>query len=649
MKLLVKSLKLSNFKGIKQFELMLDNTETKILGANGTGKTTVADAFFFIFSGNDSTGQQAKEWIQTLDGENNKVHKIDHEAEVIIEVDGDTITLSRRVSEKWTKPRGQKEEVLAETLNYDYFIDGVSTPAKQFEKFLLETVFGDKFTANEFILLSNPTAFSELDWKKQRDILYKVCGNTSDEDVIATDERFNFLADALKHKDIETLKTALRKSIKDTKTEISNLEAVIKDRKNSLIQEYTRQDVEKEKAEKEQYIITLNEKLKASDKEFQVLRCKQQELLNLEEALEVAKKRYFSDANFEIEQCKEELNKVQADIFNNTLKRDNAARRLEADKQELEIITSKTITNFRERWNKVKDMHLDESQKVCPHCGQELPLDKLEEVFNNFENKKQQDLEKLKAESLKIKAEQQEKEQHIKANEELLNKLDAEIKMLQENKIRLNGLIEEEHEVKPFDDSQYVEKINALKAEIEAFKATDNTAIKEKIDIANKDLQLIAIKLSKCDQYDLSVKELNTKESELKAKQGMLADLEVDLINTEDFVTTKVKMLEEKVNSYFDKVKFKLFKQNLKGNWEETCTALAVGSNGALVDLKSGLANTALRVQAGIEICKTLQKHFDYECPIVVDNHESVTELPEVGGQVLSLYVSENDKELRVE
>lgn len=649
MKLALRSMRLSNFKGMKQRELMFNSTETKLYGANGTGKTTVADGFFFIFTGTDSTGQQPKEWVQTLDENNEKVHKVDHEATVIIQVDGDTITLGRRVAEKWTKPRGQKEEVLDESLKYEYYVDGALYQSKQFENFLLETVFGGKFTANEFILLCDPTAFNRLEWKKQRDILYKVCGNTSDEDVIATDERFNFLVDALKHKDVETFKTALRKSIKDTKKEIDDLEAVIKDRKNSLNLEYTRQDVDKEKAEKENYINSLNEQLKASDSKFQEVRCKQQELLNFEQALETKKKQWFQENGKEVEEAKEKLVKVERDIFNTTLTRDKAAKELEAARQELDIIQNSTKPDFRNRWNAVKDMSMDEDQKICPHCGQELPLDKLEDVFKNFESKKERELEKLKIEAQKIKKDEEIKSAAITECESGLREAETRIEELAKQKAELVAIVEAEHEIKPFDDSKYIEKINSLKAEIEAFQAEDNSSIKEKIDTAQKDLQLIAIRLNKCDEYDKAKEAIKVKEAEKKEKMLVLGDLETQLMNTEDFVTTKVKMLEEKVNSYFDKVKFKLFEQNLKGNWEETCKALAVNSIGSLVDITGPRSNDALKVQTGVEICKALQKHFDYIAPIIVDNRESVTELPSVDGQLISLVVSKNDKELRVE
>lgn len=648
MKLLVKSLKLSNFKGIKEYSLLFNNTETKLYGANGTGKTTIADAFFFIFTGTDSQGAQAKEWVQTLDDENNKVHKVDHEAEVILEVDGDTITLARRVAEKWKKPQGKKEEVLDESLDYKYFIDGVSTPAKQFESFITETVFGGKFTPAEFVLLSNPTAFCNLPWKEQRDILYKVCGSATDEEVIATEERFNFLTEALRHKDVETLKTALRKSIKDTKDEIKALEAVIKDRKNSLIQEYTRQDVEVEKAAKEEHIKTLQDKLNADSGKFQELKEKQKAILEIEALRDKAKREYYEEQTKEMESAKFTLAKLESQLSSLATNKDTCVKRIETARQE-NVALENTKVDFKKRWSENRELTLPDDSSICPYCRQEVVGEKLQEITNSFEVKKEEGRKTLLAEADRIKGKENTNLEIIKSNEDMLSDFDKEEIEIKKQIEACKEIISLGADVKPFDESEFVAEIEALQREINSFKAEDNTAVKEQIDLANKDLQMIAIKLSKCDTYDQAVKDIAAKEIELKDKQHSLADVEVQLMNVEDFVTTKVKMLEEKVNGCFENVQFKLFKQNLKGNWEETCTALAKGSNGSLVDVKSSIANTALRVQAGIEIINALQKHFDYYCPIFVDNRESVTELPGVEGQLISFIVSENDKELRVE
>lgn len=59
--------------------------------------------------------------------------------------------------------------------------------------------------------------------------------------------------------------------------------------------------------------------------------------------------------------------------------------------------------------------------------------------------------------------------------------------------------------------------------------------------------------------------------------------------------------------------------------------------------------NNAARINVGLDIINTLSKHYGVQAPIFVDNAESVTKLIDIDAQVISLVVSEGDKELRVE
>jgi len=59
--------------------------------------------------------------------------------------------------------------------------------------------------------------------------------------------------------------------------------------------------------------------------------------------------------------------------------------------------------------------------------------------------------------------------------------------------------------------------------------------------------------------------------------------------------------------------------------------------------------NNAGRVQVGLDIIRTLQAHYGIIAPVWIDNRESIVELPEMAGQVISLIVSEADKQLRIE
>src|SRR5699024_7587212 len=98
-----------------------------------------------------------------------------------------------------------------------------------------------------------------------------------------------------------------------------------------------------------------------------------------------------------------------------------------------------------------------------------------------------------------------------------------------------------------------------------------------------------------------------------------------------------------KINSKFRYARFNLFKTNINGGLEEICETTYEG-----VPYSSGL-NNAARINAGLDIINTLSQHYGVQAPIFVDNAESVTQLIDIDSQVISLVVSEADKQLRIE
>ncbi|RYG55303.1 hypothetical protein EON80_30830, partial [bacterium] len=68
MKIVLKALTLINFKGARSRTIDFSEV-TNIYGDNATGKTTIKDAFCWLFFGKDSTDRKDFE-IKTLDGNN---------------------------------------------------------------------------------------------------------------------------------------------------------------------------------------------------------------------------------------------------------------------------------------------------------------------------------------------------------------------------------------------------------------------------------------------------------------------------------------------------------------------------------------------------------------------------------------------------
>lgn len=135
--------------------------------------------------------------------------------------------------------------------------------------------------------------------------------------------------------------------------------------------------------------------------------------------------------------------------------------------------------------------------------------------------------------------------------------------------------------------------------------------------------------------------------AELEAQQQQLAEeyekLEHQTFLIEEFIRTKVDMLNERINSKFRYARFKLFDVQINGGLAETCETLFNG-----VPYGSGL-NNAAKINVGLDIINTLSEHYGLTAPIFIDNAEAVTKFIDTNAQLISLIVSEKDKQLRVE
>jgi hypothetical protein len=120
-------------------------------------------------------------------------------------------------------------------------------------------------------------------------------------------------------------------------------------------------------------------------------------------------------------------------------------------------------------------------------------------------------------------------------------------------------------------------------------------------------------------------------------------DLEQELYLTEEFIRTKVRLLEDKINSKFRMARFKLFEVQVNGALAETAETMYNG-------VPYSNLNNGARINVGLDIIRTLAKHYNFYPPIFIDNRESITELIDVSPQqTISLIVSEKDQELRAE
>lgn len=178
----LKSLILVNFKGVRNLEVVFTDQRTIISGDNGTGKTTIFDAFTWLLFGKDSTGRSDSNFnIKTIDPLTKKpILHLEHSVTGVISVDGKEMKLQRNYVEKWVKPRGTTEETLKNHETEFYLNDVKLATKKEYESEVAAIL-----TEDIFRMITNPFYFISLKVDAQKELLFDMAGGISDDEVAA--------------------------------------------------------------------------------------------------------------------------------------------------------------------------------------------------------------------------------------------------------------------------------------------------------------------------------------------------------------------------------------------------------------------------------------------------------------------------------
>ena len=177
--IILKSLHLVNFKGVRDVEIVFNPGTNQVCGDNGTGKTTIFDAFTWLLFGKDSTNRSDGNFnIKTLDEHSKPILKIEHSVTAILIIDGKEMKLKRMYREKWEKPTGTTTETLKnhETL---FYVNDVKLPTKRD----YDAKIGSIIPENVFRMITNPFFFNSMKPEEQKAMLQDMAGNVTDQDV----------------------------------------------------------------------------------------------------------------------------------------------------------------------------------------------------------------------------------------------------------------------------------------------------------------------------------------------------------------------------------------------------------------------------------------------------------------------------------
>lgn len=643
----IKRLSLENFKGFT-FTLNANGEDLSVFGENGTGKTTISDAWHWLLFNSDSQKRSNFE-VKTLTPDGEAVHGLEHSVEAVILIDGREITLKKTYSENWQKKRGSAHAVFTGHSS-SYWINGVPCQLKDFKDQISDLV-GDE---SIFRLLTSPSAFPALPWMKQRETLLEVCGNVPDADVIAATPTLEPLTAILGERSLDDHKKIVVARRTEINKQLTALPIRIDEVKRGLpdIPDTSEKELSEMIGELEARISEDKLRLAGIDngagiaelsKKVQEIRFDINELEN----------KYFIEGMRHVTVMNAKINELTSGKQDKDFQINKTKEAIDYNQKRIAGLEAQ-LQALREKWTAIDaETFQDTTEDTCPACGQALPSDRVQEArdkaLGNFNQDKAERLLAIETRGKELRTELDKTIPDIERLHALLMELQAvgdddQHDMLIAERDILKAQAEDYSQIP--GRAAMLETKAELERQIEAIRAgisQDKDAIQKEINDLTAQLSLIkeqAARFTRIEQGKARIEELKTDEKKLTAE---FEKLEQELYLIESFIKAKVAMLTERINGLFTITRFKLFDVQVNGGISECCEITVNG-----IPFDCGL-NNAARINAGLDVCRTLSRHFGLVAPTFVDNAESVCELVRMDSQVIRLVVSEPDKVLRVE
>lgn len=646
MKLL--SLKLENFQGIKSLEITSDGSDIEVRGDNGTGKTTIGNAITWQLYDKPLAGEKNFS-PKTLSGNGEEVHNLTHSVEAIFTDAGQQLILKKEFKEIWTKKRGTAKDTFTGHTT-DYYINTIPVKAGEYNKRIEQICDPDKAK-----ILTNPFYFPvDMKWTDRRESLLSVCGDVTDEQVIASSEELAPLIDIINSESgritiddyLKISKSSMTKINEDLKSIPSRIDEASKAKPD--VSDIYPKVFEKEIVEHEAEIAKL-EKQKLDLENGKIDEALIEKKKEINNRLIQKSSDYARLQNQECSEQAEALMRSAQLVRNaeiNVTGQDaivDGVKKVIANKREMQVSLSENYRSIAsQQWD---------GETACPTCGQELQPEKIEEAkaaFNLNKSKKLEEINTVGSEKCS-KAILEKLAADLNLEEAKLIKAGEELKELQQAHQAALGLVKDPI---PFSNTTMGKALQAELDEITNKINTPNADIAPQIAKLNSEIGDIKAKVSGLKDKLLNYKIAEKQElriAELKLQEESLAaeyeKLEANVFLCEQFIKAKVSMLTESINNRFKNVRFKLFEDQINGGLKECCEVLVPCAEGLI---PFNTANNAGKINAGIEIIDALSKHWGVEMPLIVDNAESVTQLLETELQVIKLVVDEKYKELQI-
>ena len=644
MEIKFKKIRIRNFRGLVSFDANLEGRSVRISGANGLGKSSVADAITWVLFGKDSRRRTAFP-IDPVDDEGRIIHNLDVSVELEMLIDGQPTTLRRRRQEKWVQKRGMTREQL-DGHQTTCYIDGRPLPSSDFSSHVDTIVKEELFRA-----LTTPDYFPSLPMDQQYRLLVKIVGTRTLAEIAAKDEEALKVVDELGQRSIDQYRQGLtydlqrtRKELETIPVRLSEVQGFIEQVKAKGADGKTAQrhakGIEEKLRQVTQEIDSMAGVVRAENARYNDQRAYIQQLRQQRAAIEDR----VEKQNREARTLHQSLVCKAKEEMEATEERHTAAktmlglheRRLKDLEQQLE--------DFRSRWEEVERLSFswNAEEAVCPTCGQPLPQDQADqkrvEAEMRFNERKMQQQDALDEEGKKLAASKQRlQDLSAAAREEMAT---AE-RLMPEARERLSKAEAEPIEQADYHDasdwqrlsSEIDQRVKELEQTTQAQEPPQLAALRTEEQAYRKELRLLQQTIDRSKQIDEYIRREKELQKQRTTLSGEVARMQTRLEAAERLQLMEANDLQQRVNDLFPSVRFRLSRELLNGREVAHCELSVDGVP------YSGLS-TSERINAGLELINALARHYNIVAPIVIDNAEAVNKVAPTLGQQILLEVS---------
>lgn len=644
MEIKFKKIRIRNFRGLVSFDANLEGRSVRISGANGLGKSSVADAITWVLFGKDSRRRTAFP-IDPVDDAGRIIHNLDVSVELEMLIDGQPTTLRRRRQEKWVQKRGMTTEQL-DGHQTTCYIDGRPLPSSDFSSHVDTIVKEELFRA-----LTTPDYFPSLPMDQQYRLLVKIVGTRTLAEIAAKDEEAMKVVDELGQRSLDQYRQGLSYDLQRTRKEqelipvrLSEVQGFIEQVKAKGADGKTAQrhakGIEEKLRQVTQEIDSMAGVVRAENARYNDQRAYIQQLRQQRAAIEDRIEKQNREARTLHQslvcKAKEELEALE--------ERHTAAQTMLGLHERRLKDLEQQLVDFRSRWEEVERLSFswNAEEAVCPTCGQPLPQDQADqkrvEAEMRFNERKMKQQDALDEEGRKLAASKQRLQDLSAAARQEMGEVE---RLTPEARERLSKAEAEPIEQADYHDASDWQRLTAeidqrmkeLEQTTQAQEPPQLAALRTEEQAYRKELRLLEQTIDRSKQIDEYVRREKELQKQRTTLSGDIAKMQTRLEAAERLQLMEANDLQKRVNDLFPSVRFRLSRELLNGREVGHCELSVDGVP------YSGLS-TSERINAGLELINALARHYNIVAPIVIDNAEAVNKVAPTLGQQILLEVS---------